>query len=65
MTNELATIVIGGIIFANRLWSAWEHKSTKKDVTEIKIMFNGEMDKKLEQAREEGRQEERKKKDDK
>lgn len=59
MTNETATIVIAGAILAGRLWSMFEHKKTGKEVNQIRIYFNGEMEKKLEEAREEGRREER------
>lgn len=57
MTNDIATIVITSAIFAGRLWSAWEHKKTGKEVNEIKIYFNGEMQRRLDEAREQGRKE--------
>lgn len=51
-------------IFISRLISHFEHKRTEKkvkktdaDVMELKFYMNGELQKKLEQAREEGRQE--------
>lgn len=51
-------------IFIGRLLSHFEHKRTEKkvkktdaDVMELKFYMNGELQKKLEQAREEGRQE--------
>ena len=58
MANEIITIAV---IFALRLWSAWEHKKTSAKVNRIEISLNGELEKRLEEAREQGRQEERSK----
>lgn len=70
MTNEdlktIAAIATPSLVVIGRLWSMWEHRQTGKsvrkterDITEIKISINGELEKRVEQAREEGRQEER------
>lgn len=48
-------IIITGIIL--RLISHYEHKDTSKKVAEIYILMNGELQKKLEQARQDGRDE--------
>lgn len=50
-------VILGGLVVIGRVMSHFEHKETKKSVTEIKVYINGELEKKLEQAREEGRQE--------
>lgn len=65
MSREIIDLIFFPIaVFIARLWSRWEHRKAKhmmeqssKDITEIKIYINGELEKKLEQAREEGRQE--------
>lgn len=51
-------------ILASRIWSMIEHISSKRktekterDVAQIKIYINGEMEKKLEEARQKGIQE--------
>lgn len=56
-------------VFIGRLISHLEHKKTEKsvkktdaDIMEIKLYMNGELAKKLEQARQEGRDEETNKK---
>lgn len=53
-------------IVGARLWSRWEHhkgqKQQVKDILEIKLSLNGELERRLEEAREQGRQEERNKK---
>lgn len=54
MTNETATIIVAGAILAGRVWSAFEHRSTGKDVKEIKIYMNGENEKKLQEKYDEG-----------
>lgn len=58
MTSELITI---GVIVILRLWSAIEHRSTGKevkdngrDIKEIKIYMNGELEKKLQEKYNEG-----------
>lgn len=58
MTAELQTtleIIGAGILL--RLWSMYEHRKSGRQVNEIHSILNGELEKKLEQAREEGRQE--------
>ena len=72
MTNEdfktIAAVATPALVIIGRLWSMWEHRKTgkgvkqnTKDIQEIKISINGELEKRIEAAREEGRQEERKK----
>lgn len=46
-------------IFSSRIWSMIEHIVTRKRVDKIEVYVNGEMEKKLEEAKEQGRQEER------
>lgn len=64
MTDEFwkSLAVIIPAILGSRWLSHIEHKKTGRDISEIKISLNGELEKRLEQAREQGRQEERNKK---
>jgi len=73
MTNEdlktYAAIATPALVIIGRLWSMIEHrktgkavKKTEKDIMEIKISINGELEKRIEAAKEEGRKEERLKK---
>ena len=70
MTDEtwkaLAIIVPPLSVLLGRLWSMVEHiktgkavKKTDKDIMEIKVFINGEMERKLQEAKEQGRNEER------
>lgn len=61
MTNESTIAVVTAVAFLSRLWSSFEHKKTARDVGDIRIYFNGEMERRLEEAKEQGRQEERNK----
>lgn len=60
MTEEtwriLAVTVPPLSVMIGRVFSHFEHKQTGKDVNEIKFYINGEAAKKIEDAREEGRQ---------
>lgn len=60
----VCSVATPAFIFISRLVSHFEHKKTEKrvrktdeDVMEIKLFMNGEMQKKLDDAREEGREE--------
>ncbi len=44
-------------VLLSRLWSMWEHRKTGKQVQNIYYLMNGELTKKLAEAREEGKQE--------
>lgn len=44
-------------VLLSRLWSMWEHKKTGQQVNKIYMIMNGELEKKLAEAREEGRNE--------
>jgi len=64
----ICSVATPAFILISRLISHFEHKRTEKkvkktdlDVMEIKLFMNGELQKKLDEAREEGRQEERSK----
>lgn len=60
MTNETHSIIEGivAILLIGRgIMSHFEHKKTSTDVKEIKFYINGNLEKKLEEAKEEGRQE--------
>lgn len=59
MTKDIIEAVVAIILIVRGVMSHREHRKTGKDVSEIKVYFNGELQKKIEQAREEGRQEER------
>lgn len=54
-------IILGGLIVIGRVLSHFEHKKTGKQITEIKISINGEIERRMNEAREQGRQEERNK----
>lgn len=45
------------LIILGRLWSMWEHRKTGKEVNEIRISINGVLDKRVADAKEEGRRE--------
>lgn len=60
--REAAEIAIAVIIIVGRVMSHFEHKKTGKTVNDIKVFINGQREKDIEKAREEGRQEERNKK---
>lgn len=52
MTREVIEIIIlGGWVLINRIWSHYEHRKGREDIREIKIYMNGELQRKLEQAR--------------
>lgn len=62
---QICALLTPLFVFLGRLWSHLEHRKTEKkvkktetDVMQIKLYMNGELAKKLEEAREEGRQEE-------
>lgn len=61
MTNETATLIVTGVVAVSRILSHFEHKKTEKTASEIKIYINGEMEKKIAEAKEQGREEERNK----
>ena len=63
MTNSIEAISVIAVIIAGRVWSALEHKKTGQQVNEIRISINGLLDKRIEAAKEEGREEERQKQD--
>ena len=59
-------------ILISRLFSHFEHKKTEKkvkktdaDITQIRLYINGELAKKIEEAKEEGRQEQMRKQQNK
>lgn len=61
----ICSVLTPVFIFISRMISHFEHKKTEKkvkktdaDVMEIKLFMNGELAKKLQEAREQGRQEE-------
>lgn len=62
---QICALLTPMFILISRLISHFEHKKTEKkvkktdmDIMEIKLYINGELAKKLEQARQEGRDEE-------
>lgn len=58
MITEITTgITTAALVAFSRWLSSREHKQTEKQITEIHLILNGELQKKIEQAREEGRQE--------
>lgn len=60
--RDLIEAIAGVILIGRGVMSHFEHRQTGKDVREIKFYINGNVDKRIEEAREEGRQEERDKK---
>lgn len=63
MTNEdfktIAAVATPALVILGRLWSMVEHKKTgkkvaqqQKDIMEIKISINGELEKRIQEARE-------------
>ena len=58
MTNEfISTGIISLVVIASRVISHFEHKRTGKDIMEIKISINGELERRVSEANEKGRQE--------
>ena len=48
MTDKvLEYIAAGGFLVLLRLWSSFEHRSTKKDIDEIKSNVNGDLLKRM------------------
>lgn len=47
-----ATIII---IIVSRVMSHFEHKKNQKEITEIKLTINGEVEKKIKEAYEQGK----------
>ena len=66
MTNEGVALITAVLVLGGRIWSMFEHRQTgkavaktDKDIMQIKIYINGELHRKLEEARQEGRDEEK------
>lgn len=60
MSRELIEIMVFcGWVLVNRLWSHLEHKKGRKDIQEIRIYMNGEVERRLQEAYERGRADER------
>lgn len=53
--KAMAIIVPPLSVLLSRLWSRKEHKSTTKKVNDIYFLINGDLQKRLKKAREEGR----------
>lgn len=58
MTDQMVIeAIVGALVIGSRILSHFEHKKSNKDVNEIKFYINGDLQKRLDEAREQGRQE--------